>query len=157
MDERALIEKLLRIEALHAGATTPGERVAAANAMARIRERLEAMEAQDPPREYRFSIPDPWKRQLFLALVRRYGLHPYRRPGQRLASVMLKVPVRFLDETLWPEYLALSDTLGAFLSEVTSRVIAETIHRDASEAQEVPEPAGIAGGGAGPGGTAGRG
>ena len=40
-DERALIEKLLRIEALHAGATTPGERAAAANAMDRIRERLE--------------------------------------------------------------------------------------------------------------------
>ena len=28
MDERKLIEKLLRIEALHSGATTRGERVA---------------------------------------------------------------------------------------------------------------------------------
>ena len=32
MDEQNLIEKLRRIEALHAGATTPGERIAAANA-----------------------------------------------------------------------------------------------------------------------------
>jgi len=27
LDEKALLEKLRRIEALHAGATTPGERV----------------------------------------------------------------------------------------------------------------------------------
>ena len=33
LDQKALIEKLRRIEALHAGATTPGERDAAANAM----------------------------------------------------------------------------------------------------------------------------
>jgi hypothetical protein len=140
MDERALIEKLLRIEALHAGATTPGERTAAENAMARIRARLKETEAQEPTIEYRFSLPDPWKRQLFLALARRYGLKPYRRWGQRHASVMIKVPDRFVRETLWPEYLALSETLGAFLSEVTTRVISETIHQDASEAPEVPEP-----------------
>lgn len=145
MDERALIEKLLRIEALHAGATTSGERAAAENAMGRIRARLKAMEAQDPPREYRFSLPDPWKRQLFLALARRYGLKPYRRPGQRHATVMVLVPARFVDETLWPEYLALAETLGDFLSEVTTRVISETIHGDASEAQEVPEPKGLLG------------
>lgn len=54
-DERALIEKLLRIEALHAGATTPGERAAAANAMDRIRERLKKVAVQDPPVEYRFD------------------------------------------------------------------------------------------------------
>ena len=47
-DERALSEKLLRIEALHAGATTPGERAAAANAMDRIRERLKKVAVQDP-------------------------------------------------------------------------------------------------------------
>lgn len=145
MDERTLIEKLLRIEALHAGATTPGERDAAANAMGRIRERLESLKAEDPAVEYRLSMPDPWKRQLLLALLRRYGLRPYRRPGQRYSSVMVMVPARFMDETLWPEFLALSETLGAYLSDVTTRVIAETIHRDASEAQEVPEPKGIAG------------
>jgi hypothetical protein len=27
--------------------------------------------------EFKFSLPDPWKRQLFLALVRRHGLQPY--------------------------------------------------------------------------------
>ena len=33
MNEHKLIEKLLRIEALHAGATTRGERIAAARAI----------------------------------------------------------------------------------------------------------------------------
>lgn len=145
MDERALIEKLLRIEALHAGATTPGERTAAENAIARIRARLKEVEALDPPLEYRFSLPDPWKRKLFLALARRYGLQPYRRWGQRHASVMIKVPARFVDETLWPEFIALSETLDAFLADVTTRVIAETIHKDASEAQEMPETKGLPG------------
>jgi hypothetical protein len=145
MDERALIEKLLRIEALHAGATTPGERTAAEHAIGRIRARLKEVEALDPPLEYRFSLPDPWKRQLFLALARRYGLKPYRRWGQRHASVMINVPARFVDETLWPEYVALSDSLGAFLSEVTTRVISQSIHKDSSEAEEVPETKGLPG------------
>ncbi len=145
MDERSLIEKLLRIEALHAGATTPGERTAAENAMHRIRARLKEVEALEPPLEYRFSLPDPWKRQLFLALARRYGLKPYRRAGQRYASVMIKVPARFVDETLWPEYSALSDSLGEYLSEVTTRVISETIHKDSSEAQEMHEPPALPG------------
>ena len=38
MDQADLIAKLLRIEALHAGATTPGEKVAAGNARDRILE-----------------------------------------------------------------------------------------------------------------------
>ena len=40
INEQQLIEKLRSIERLHAGATTPGERDAAANALDRIRRRL---------------------------------------------------------------------------------------------------------------------
>lgn len=144
-DERALIEKLLRIEALHAGATTPGERAAAANAMDRIRERLKKVAVQDPPVEYRFSMPDPWARKLFLALLRRYELRPYRYPRQRYTTVMVRVPRRFVDETLWPEYLALSESLRSYLNEVTERVISEAVHKDHSEAAETPEPPGLSG------------
>ena len=144
-DERALIEKLLRIEALHAGATTPGERAAAANAMERIRARLKTLAAADPPVEYRFSMADPWARKLFLALLRRYGLKPYRYARQRYSTVMVRVPRRFVDETLWPEYQALSESLRAYLNDVTERVISEAVHKDHSEATETPEPAGLTG------------
>ena len=43
MDEEKLIERLRLVEALHAGATTPGERVAAARARERIIERLKLL------------------------------------------------------------------------------------------------------------------
>lgn len=137
MEQQDLIAKLLRIEALHAGASTPGERTAAANARERILDRLRQVEREDPPIEMQFSLPDPWTRKLFLALARRYGLRPYRMPRQRYQTVMLKVSKRFLDQTLWPEFLALSDELRAYLQQVTERVIAEAIHGDATEAPEV--------------------
>ncbi|MEZ4466568.1 MAG: hypothetical protein R3F43_19500 [bacterium] len=49
MDEARLIEKLRKIEALFAGATTDGERQAAARPATRIQERLTAIAAVDPP------------------------------------------------------------------------------------------------------------
>ena len=57
-DEKALLEKLRRIEALHAGATTPGERDAAANAMRSIQMRLKLAEKERPPVEYKFTMGD---------------------------------------------------------------------------------------------------
>ena len=139
MDEARLQEKLARIEALFAGAATPGERAAAASARDRILDRLRTVERQDPPVEYRFSMNDMWSRRLFVALLRRYGLHPYRRPGQRHTTVMTRVSKRFVDETLWPEYLELSETLRTYLAEVTERVVSQVIHADSSEAPEIPE------------------
>jgi len=145
-DEARLLEKLGRVEALWAGATTDGERLAAAAARERIRERLDALSREAPPIEFRFAMPDVWSRKLFLALVRRYGLDPYRRPGQRYTTVMVRAPRRFVDETLWPEYRQLHDTLHAYLHDVTERVVAKVIHGDSSDAPVVAAPAQIADG-----------
>lgn len=139
MNERALIDKLLAIEALHAGATTDGERVAAELARQRILTRMQGMEQQEPPIEYRFSIVDPWARRLFVALLRRYELRPYRYRRQREQTVMVRVSERFVDETLWPEFTAIEATMRAHLDQVTQRVIAESIHDDCSEASVVAE------------------
>src|SRR5258706_2686653 len=98
MDEAKLREKLSRIEALFAGATREGERVAAGEARRRIQERLQGVEKIDPPVEYRFSLPDTWSRKLFLALLRRYELKPYRYRGQRRTTVMVKAPAPFVNE-----------------------------------------------------------
>lgn len=138
MDERSLIETLRKIEALHAGATTPGERVAAEKARERIQERLKQAEKADKPVEYKFSLHDPWQRRVFLALARRYGLKPYRQWGQHKQTVMLRAPKRFVDEVLWPEYVALAGALDQYLSDVTNRVIGEAIHKDSSDAEERP-------------------
>jgi len=104
VDESKLIEKLRLIEALYAGAATPGERVAAEKARDRILERLRRTEHEDPPVEFQFSMADGWSRRVFVALLRRYGIRPYRYPRQRHTTVMARVSKRFLDGTLWPEF-----------------------------------------------------
>lgn len=48
VDERGLWQRLQRVQALHDGATTPGEREAAARALQRLARRLEALRADDP-------------------------------------------------------------------------------------------------------------
>ncbi len=140
MDEARLLDTLSKIEALFAGATTDGERVAAGEARRRILARLTEVRALDPPVEYKFTLSDAWSRRVFLALCRRYELVPYRRRGQRFTTVMLKVPRRFVDETLWPEYVQLSDTLRAYLDQVTERVVSQVLQADSSEAEETAEP-----------------
>jgi hypothetical protein len=146
VDEAKLLEKLRLIEALFAGATTAGERDAAAEARKRIQQRLKQTEAADPPIEYTFRIHDPWLRKAFLALCRRYEIRAFRYSGQRRTTVMARVSRRFVAETLWPEYEQISAALQGYLDEVTERVIASAIHQDTSEATEVagtaalPEP-----------------
>jgi len=138
MQEQDLIEKLRKIERLHAGATTPGERDAAADAIARIRRRLGEVERVEKAVEYRFRMNDDWSKKLFIALLRRYGLKPYRYARQRHTTVMVRVPRSFVNETLWPEFLELSETLRSYLAEITDRVIAEGIHRDEGEGEVLP-------------------
>ena len=135
MDERQLIEKLRRVEALFEGAATAGERAAAASALERLRGRLEDLQQSDPVIEYRFTLADLWSRRLFVALLRRYGIRPYRYSGQRYTTVMARVPRRFVDETLWPEYTQLNEVLCTYLEETTERVIGQGIHEDSSEAE----------------------
>lgn len=140
MDEVRLIEKLRLIEALFAGATTEGEKVAAERAKNRILERIKQWEKEDPPVEFRFSMPDMWSRKVFVTLLRRYGIRPYRYSGQRYTTVMAKVSKRFVDETLLPEFQEFSKILSAYLSEVTDRVVSQVIHQDSSEAEVVHKP-----------------
>ncbi len=140
MDEARLIEKLRLIEALFAGAKTAGEKDAADRAKQRILDRLKSMEAADPPIEFKFTLRDMWQRKVMVALMRRYGLKPYRYGGQRYTTVMTKAPRKFVHETLWPEFQEISVTLRTYLSEVTERVVSEVICRDNSETDVVDEP-----------------
>lgn len=137
VDEQSLIEKLRRIEALHAGATTEGERVAAAEARKRILARLGAMQATDPPVEFRFTIADPWSRQVFNALLRRYELRPYRYRRQKQQTVMVRVSKGFVNQTLWPEFQSISRELRTHLAEITSRVIKATLEASDADAEEI--------------------
>jgi ferric iron reductase protein FhuF len=137
MREQDLLDKLGKIERLYAGASTPGEKEAAADAMARIKRRLGETAKVDRPIEYKFTLADGWSKKLFTALLRRYSLRPYRYARQRRNTVMVRVPRTFVNETLWPEFLELSAVLQTYLDEVTERVIARAIHEDDGEEEEI--------------------
>jgi hypothetical protein len=144
--EGTLLEKLRKIEALHAGTTVDGEREAARRAAERIRARLAELRGREEDVELHYRLPDPWKRRLFLALRRRYGLTPFREQGRRQTTVQLRAPKAFHHKTLWPEYLALAAELDAHLEELTTRVIREAIDDDVSEPTETAPKALLPGG-----------
>ena len=136
--EGTLLEKLRKIEALHAGTTVDGEREAARRAAERIRARLAELRGREQDEEFLYRLPDPWKRKLFVALCRRYGLKPFRESGRRHSTVQLRAPRAFHERTLWPEFVALCEELDAHLDELTTRVIREAINDDVSEPAEQP-------------------
>jgi hypothetical protein len=135
--ESQLRDKLRKIEALFAGAGTPGEKMAAEAALARVRARLAEFGERDAPIDLQFSMADQWSRLLFVALARRYGLKPYRLPRQRRNTVMIRAPQGFVDQVLWPEFVELNEALVAYLHQVTLRVIRDEVFADASEAPEM--------------------
>ncbi len=134
-----LVEKLKRIETLFAGATTNGERDAAFNALQRRKKRLKETQKTDPPVEYKFTMSNMWSRKLFVALLRRYNLKPFRYYRQRYTTVMAKVPKTFVDETLWLEFEELDKTLQEYLDDITNKIISESIYADNSEAEVVKQ------------------
>lgn len=141
--EDSLLETLRKIEALHAGTTFDGERDASRQAAERIRARIAELRGQEQDEELRYSLTDPWKRQLFLALCRRYGLRPFRRQGQRASSIQVRAPRTFQLKTLWPEYLALAAGLHDHLAAVTERAVRAAIHEDVTEAPQASERAAL--------------
>ena len=135
-DTTALIRKLERIEALHAGAGTDGEKIAADEARQRIRARLDRLADNDNVVELRFSIHNQWSRRLFTSLLRRYGLRPFRYPRQKRQSIMVKMPESAVDG-LWQEFSELDEALCNHLGELATMIITKAISPDTSEAAEV--------------------
>ena len=136
-DRQKLFDTLRKIEALYAGAATPGERDAAASARERIRARIAALAQQERSEEFRFSMDNPWSRKLFVALLRRYGIQPYRYARQRRNTVMARLPRSFVDQTLMPEFRELNEALFEHLERITDDLITHGISDDTSEAREV--------------------
>jgi tRNA nucleotidyltransferase (CCA-adding enzyme) len=134
MTREEIIAKIRKVEALFMGTDSPGEMQAARSALNRLKEQLAA--APEQAEEFQFSMPDPWKRQLFVALVRRHNLTPYRKYRQRQTTVMVRTTRSMVDKILWPQYLELSRLLHAYLDEATRDIISRSVHGDLSEAVE---------------------
>ena len=118
----------------------PGRRPTATQrrgrALRRISERVASLERSEPSTEYRFSLENTWSRKLFLALLRRYGLRPYRYARQRRNTVMVRIPPSFVDP-LWREFVALDQALCEHLDALAEKVIAEAISGNTAEAEEI--------------------
>ncbi len=138
--EQDLREKLRKIEALFAGAATAGEKEAAGAAADRIRARLGKAAGSEAAVEIKFSVPDVWSRQLFIALCRRYGIRPFRYRRMHRQTVIVKAPRSFIDHVLWPEFQDLSAALSSYLSEITEKLIREEVHGETGDAEERDEP-----------------
>jgi hypothetical protein len=134
--EQELRQKLRKISALFEGATTTGERNAAAAAIDRVRKALAAAVKVEQPVETQFKLTDQWHRRLFTALCRRYNLEPYRYPRQRYTTVIVRAPRSFISQTLWPEFLEIKEALDEYLNEATERIIREEVFGDSGEARE---------------------
>lgn len=140
LTEDRLREKLRKIEALYAGAATTGEKAAAEAAAERIRKQFESAGLKERAEECKFSIPDPWSRQLFIALCRRYGLRPYRYPRMHRQTVIVRAPPSLMQTMLWPEFEELSDALTSHLLAITEKIIREEVHEATQDAEEIDEP-----------------
>jgi len=133
MTEQQLREQLRKISALYEGATTPGERSAAAAAIERVKKAIAAIAFTEPPSEFQFRLPDLWQRRLFSALCRRYGLEPFRYRRQRYTTVVVRAPKIFVDRTLWPEYQQLREALNRYLDDATESIIRDEVYGDIRE------------------------
>ena len=124
-----LLRTLEKVQSLRARAGTPGEERAAAEAEKRILSRLRAIaggrfaEARERPREepavmHRFSIGDPWSRDLFFALLDRDGFAAVRYPRQQRNTVRVRAPRSAMDR-LWREFRKLQAPLLREIGRIT--------------------------------------
>ncbi len=138
--EDELRERLRKVEALFFGAATAGEREAAGATAERLKAKLHEAGRSDPPINIRFTMPDQWSVRLFVALCRRYGFRPFRYPRQRSTTIMVNAPPRLFEQVVWREFNELHADLSAYLERTTDRLIRETVHADAADAETAPEP-----------------
>jgi hypothetical protein len=134
MTREQLLDRIRKVEALYQDSDFEGEKKAALGALGRLQAQLDSV--PEEPVEFQFSLPDPWKRQLFCALARKHGYKPYRMTRQRHSTVLLRIERTKLDQILWPQYTEVSDLLHDYLDDITRDVIRRSIHGDLSEAEE---------------------
>ena len=139
-DDQQIREKLRKIKALFAGASSEGERKAAQAAIDRLNERINAGDSSkqvDPPVEFRFSLTNAWSLRLFLALCRSKGYRPYRHPRMRRTSVCVMIGAQAVKTGLWPEYLEMNRVLTEHLGELADQIIGDCINPDRSDAEVI--------------------
>ncbi len=134
MTEAELKRKLAAVEAMVVGAMTEGERAAAQHVLQNLKQKVPVESCED----LGFTVHDVWARKLFMAMLRKAGLEPFRLRGQRRTTIMVHGRKSLVD-LIWKEFLEASRTLTEYLAEVTDRVIRESLgEMKDDEARERP-------------------
>ena len=133
MNEQELLAKLKKIKALYEGALSDGEKQASAEAMKRVQERLDKIKRTEIAMEFKFCLSDLYQRRLWVAILRKNGISPYRYKRQKYTTVMARMP-KSICTSLWNEFKELSEVLRQYLDELTNTIIQGSVHEDTSEA-----------------------
>ncbi len=111
-------DKIRKIEALIAGTSIEGARIAAGLAKLRLQEKT-----AEQPLEYSIKTDGQWKKRLFMAICQKHGLHAFRYSGQKHTTVMVRVNKPFMEQVLWPEYVRHSQAFDELASEILNDLI----------------------------------
>ncbi len=139
MTENELKMRIAKLEALFVGTSYAGEKQAAKNNLDRLLDRLHQEQTKDKVTEMKYTGLTRHSKKLFMALLSRYGLKPYRYYRQKYTTVMVKGPQDFLHNVVWAEFLQLNELLEEHLGEVTDRIISQNICSTVEEEQEVQQ------------------
>ena len=103
--------KLLKIQALHSGAKTEGEKKSAIKAKTRILKKIEGFNYPDNSNKYKFSLKNSKNVNIFIDILNRYEIADYKILKKNNTTLVAKVPGLFVDKIIWPEYLATPERL----------------------------------------------
>lgn len=134
VDEKALRQKLAKVEELFRRAGSPGERAAAEAAIGRLNARLvNGDRDQEPKVELKFSLPDRWSTRLFIAICRKHGVRPYRYARQRRTTVMARARPEDFKRVVWSEFCQLHDELERYFEDVSDQLITRAMGSDGND------------------------
>ena len=97
MDDANLL-KQVRVAEARLAMLAPDSRFT--GAAAALCARLVEVRAREADATHKVTLPDPWRRAVFIALGRRYGLQMHRHAGQRRQTLMVCVPPSFFSRAL---------------------------------------------------------
>jgi hypothetical protein len=117
--EAVLIDSFRAIERKHAGLQSATGDEARDCIRARLQESANAPDIQ----EFQCTLKNDWEGFVLHALLKRYGIPPYRYRKQRKSTVLVRVSKRFMNELLWPIFQEVSAVLYARFNEILTTLL----------------------------------
>ena len=124
-----ILERIKKVEALIAWATSKWEKNAAEATKKRILEKYPQIEILKDITEIKITSLEKSDKKLLKAISRKYWLEPYRYYRQKYSTLIINCNVWFFDEILWPEYIRNRDILDNLVDDITWDIISK-IHKE---------------------------